>query len=121
MQGLYKIGNHLREHRLRQKMRELRQSRRSEPERVDCFWLGEEVSIHEASIHFNPLNPICRSCAACMRSYAEEAVMAREIYEALSSEPRVVYDPDALQRIINLVATLESRLQRRKLNLGRSL
>ncbi|RLA86795.1 MAG: hypothetical protein DRG40_02015 [Deltaproteobacteria bacterium] len=113
MQGLYKIANHIREHRLREKIR----GRRSEPEQVYCFWLGERVAIHEASIHFNPLNPVCRSCAACMRSYAEEAVMAREIYEALSAEPRVVYDPEALQGVINLVADLESRLHRRKLSL----
>ena len=118
MQGLHKIANHLREHRLRQKMRKCTHP---EPEQVDCFWLGERVSIYEASVHFNPLNPICRSCAACMRSYAEEAVMARRIYEALSAEPRVVYDPEALQRVINLVADLESRLHRRKLSLDRSI
>ena len=117
MQGLYKIANHIREHRLREKIRS--RGRRSEPEQVDCFWLGERVAIHEASIHFNPLDPVCRSCAACMRSYAEEAVMARKIYEALSAEPRVVYDPQALQGVINLVADLESRLHRRKLSLER--
>ena len=89
--------------------------------KVHCFWRDEEIEAHEASIHFNPLNPICRSCAACMRSYAEEAVMARRIYEALSAEPRVVYDPEALQRVINLVADLESRLHRRKLSLDRSI
>lgn len=117
MQGLYKVADHIRSYRLREKFR----SGRSKPEQVDCFWLGKRVTIHEASVHFNPLNPVCRSCAACMKSYAEEAVIARQIYEALSADPSVVYDSKALQDVINLVADLENRLHRRKRYLEREV
>ena len=34
--------------------------------KVYCFWLDEEVPVHDASAVFNPLNGVCWDCRACI-------------------------------------------------------